>query len=254
MPARTLALPCALLFALLAAPAPAAAGGWGMENWTKRPSAWTGHGAGSMVHRRTTAVTSMPGMPAPQKTVTEEKQTLLRETEDAYVIKVERLVMGAWTTTEETEPKVMRVNAEADISDLGEEAVTVAGTSYPCHKKQVKNLGMKSQAAPGAAATTGILWVNDTHGVLKMEMTMSMMGQAMTTTILTTKLSASHTVGDVTLDCREMQMSSSAMAGGVTTMLQCMDVPGQVVRMEMKQSHGPVQMEHVTELLAYVRK
>lgn len=244
----------ALLLLVTLGAAPLEAGDWDFEHWTKRMSAWAGHGVGSMVHRRTTTNISHPQMPAPMKTVTEEKKTLVKITETHYVLKVENLAMGQWTTREEQVPKTARATSEAKVEDVGEGSVTIEGKAYACKKKKYTGLQMDGGAsAEEMPVSSGVVWVHDSLGVLRIDSTTDMMGQSVTTTWQVQRLDVSHQVGDTTLACREIALSNPMM-GGKMTLLECPSVPGDTVRLEMKSDRMGATTSTVTELVAYVKK
>ncbi|MDA1194863.1 MAG: hypothetical protein O2894_06730 [Planctomycetota bacterium] len=257
-----LAVGLALLLAL-GTSTPASAGDHDLAKMFERDSPWKGHGIGSVVHRRTTQDMKIPQMPGGgRKTVTEEKETLVQITETEYVLKVENKDDTGWRTSERRVPKVFRADQKrAKVVDAGEETVTIAGKDYTCQKKTLADMspiiegssaapkGRGGQAMPLGA---GAVWAHDTLGVLKMQMTMSAMGQQMTNTMVVTNLSVARKVGDRTFDCREWTMTMSM--GGTRVALEHPSVPGTTLLSTMTMSMQGFSMETREELLAYDKK
>lgn len=270
-PARRCVHVCAL-FALVAVVATfavnsrsATAGDYDFEKFTVRTSSWTGHGIGSMVHRRTTQDMKIPQMPGGgRKTVTEEKETLVAITETHYVIKVETKAgpMG-WRTTERREPKVVRMDLKrAQVKDAGEESITIKGKTFVCQKKTVADMGafiasmggeIKGRGGRSVPVGSGAIWVHPTHGVLKTSATMSMMGQKLTTTMTATQLSVTKAVGGKDYTCREWTLEFGGM-GGTRVSLQTPAIPGQTVVGTMTMSQQGFSMKTTEEIVSYVKK
>lgn len=228
---------------LLAAPA-ARAGGWSLEDYLKEKpkSDWEGFGVGTMTHRRIRQEVVVPGQPAPQKTEHEEKKTLTEITDTEYVIKVETLENGAWTTTEEREPKDK--GWKPQVEDKGTETVSVGGKDLSCAKKKV------TWTKDGAVQETTVLWVHDALGIVKIKHRTEA-----DVTMVVTEPDATFQVGDLTLKGRtwEMEMTTQGMPlKGKTEM--SLDVPGTLVRNELKGEQGPVTVNVVMELVAFTKK
>jgi len=239
---------------------PSQAGDEAKKTVIEQKSAWAGHGVGSLVHRKSTQTTPMGKM------VTEDKRTLVKITDTDYELKVESKTMVGWSKSVVREPKVTKVEVSADKSeDAGEETLTIAGKAYPCKKKKTKDVGALipgmpkppggRPGAPGAGLTgAGTVWLHAKLGMLKSEMTSSMMGQSVKITMTVTKLSVSKKVGETTIDCREMTMTNSMMPGGNIVTLTSPLVPGGTVRSEMSMSQGGMNMSRIEELVAWVKK
>lgn len=222
-------------------------------------SAWTGHGIGSMVHRKTKQTTPMG------EVLTEEKKTLAKITETHFELNVESKTMVGWTKSVERVPKVVKVNlSKAKAEDAGEETLTIEGKAYVCKKKKTKDAsawvpgGMKPPSArpgrQGASMTgAGTIWLHEKLGMLKMQMATQVMGQKMTITMRVIRTSVSKKVGEQTLDCREIEISNSAFPSKIKQ-LTSDAVPGGTVRSSMSFSQGGMTMSTVEELTAYVKK
>jgi hypothetical protein len=228
-----LVLPSALLLLLAAAPARAA-------DAPKGP--WDGFGVGSSVTTKTTTKMSMPGVP---EQAMKSRMTLVKVTDDAYVLEMENEVAGQWNGQEITIPRKAPTGAgampEAKFEELGEEKVTVEGKEYACKKRK----------AVMAGATT-ITWTHDTHGVLKMEGTMP--GDT-STTMTVTRLEAKATVAGKELTCREERSVMKSPQGETTsTSLTSTAVPGFAVRSETKMAMGPVETTTLTEVVEFTAK
>ena len=262
MPLRTLSLLLLLSVALAMGSATSSqAGDEAKKTVIEVKSAWAGHGVGSLVHRKTSPMGKM---------VTEDKRTLVKITDTDYELKVESKTMLGWSKSIVHEPKVTKVEVGTSKSEeVGEETLTIEGKAYPCKKRKSKDVGalipggMKPPGgrpgapggAPGGAMTgAGTVWLHEKLGMLKSEMTMSVMGREMKITTTVTRLKVATKVGDVTIDCRETTMTNSMMPDGKTVRLSNPDVPGETVRSKMSMSMGGAEMSMVEELVAWVKK
>jgi hypothetical protein len=242
---RHLAILCAVVGGLFFLAAPAVADAWQLDEWLKEypKSGWARFGVGTMIHTRTTNTTTVPGMPEPQKQVSEMKKTLVKISDAGYHIKTEMMVNGQWMpATEEVEPK--HDGRQAKVTDAGTETVTIGGTPYPCAKKNVTWTGGDEEPE------TFTLWVHAEKGIVKM----TMPGQEGAITV--TKFDQSWTVGGVTLKGREVELEAQhPMAGPMkATHRISLDIPENAVRMEMSGGQGPMKFSMVTELIAFVKK
>ena len=102
----------------------------GADEATDDASGWGRFGVGTMIHHRLTTEMTIPGM-EPRKTVQETKKTLARITETHYVLKVETLVQGRWTTVEEKIPKDRATHALGKIVPFAEVTIGVQGDIIP---------------------------------------------------------------------------------------------------------------------------
>ncbi len=241
---RYLPFVLAALALVVFAPPASAEDHWSFDSYLKQhnTSDWDGLGVGSMVHRKGFQEMSMPQMPAPQRQETEEKKTLVKITDEDFVIKVEQKQMGAWQTEEKTEPK--KKNWTHKVEELGTETVTIEDTEYECSKKKVQWMDGET------AKDTAVLYVNEKLGIVKM-----LVGDDQGVEIVVTKLDQEWTVGDVTLKGREMAMTIPTPMGKLSgTMRLCPEVPDATIRQEIKSGQGPMQMHQVTELVAFVKK
>jgi hypothetical protein len=237
---------------VLALCALALAGDWGASNWKDNPTGWEGFGVGTSVKYRQTVKMEIPNLPPgtelPGQEPTEERHVLAEITATEYVVKIESAVMGQTVTAETRIPRRPTGEAEAlptRVEELGAGTVAVGGTDYPCTKKRVT-----TTLADGTQHAM-ILWENPQHGVLKME---SAEGQAaMDWTVL--RLDAPQRVGDRTLACREVRMTSGpAGVDADTRMWMSLEVPGRIVRMEMHTNQGGMKTSMVRELVALEAK
>jgi len=249
-----LSIPLALTVVLLftAAPAPAGPGGAATG---RMPVGWDGFPVGTMIQHKTKSVVTVPGMPAPRQTVSEERKTLLRVTEKSYVLKVEtREGSGPWTSKEVTEPRLskedlkdmaarfrsaMGPGAKVKLEDIGEESVTIEGKTYPCKTKR-----MTYQAGPMGEMSAKV-WISEEHGMLKMK------GSGMASiTMEVKKLATPVTAAGHTFTCRQTEMKMGTM-GGTTQRFESKDVPEGLVRTTTTMKQGPMSMENTTELVGF---
>jgi len=263
---RCTAVVTALVLCLVAASAQAS--DWGMDKWMKRESAWKGHGIGSFVTETTTIpmpdmpnMPDVPGMPKGGKMVTTTKTTLTKITETGYVLTVESTQMGRTTTTTRTEPKVRTQKVEAEVKDVGEDAVTVEGKSYPCKVKEVANMDAligdsMPRRMPGAKPTVskGKVWESPSEGVLKMETSATVMGHEMTMTWQVSRFKATHKVGTESFGGREVTMTmKSQMGESKMTMIMAPDVPGTLKNVTESAMMGRT-TTITTEMTEYTKK
>jgi hypothetical protein len=207
-------------------------------------------GVGSYVHMKMTSKMSMPGAPAMPEQVSETKQTLVRITDEAWIVKTETKVGQTWMAGTEI-PYPRKVSAEAvtkdakvETEELGTEKVTVEGTAYDCKKMRMK----------GTFGTT-TTWVHERHGALKIESEMQGGGSSTTTV---TALAKKAKAGDKEVVCRESKMTSKISMGPTTSetttvTLDSEAVPGGMVRSETTMS-GQMSMTRVTEVIAFEAK
>ena len=270
---RPLPLAAALL-AVFVLPAIARADDWSIESMSKRESAWKGHGVGSTITETTTvqmpAMPNVPNMPAipgmtqDGKMITIRKETLKEIKEDAYVLEVETTRMGRTTTSTRTEP--MSRSFTPKMTDTGPGSVTIEGQSYACATKSVTNIEglmgdtmpQPGQGAPGGGMapkmSEGKVYIHETLGMLRMEMTMSMMGQAGKNVLQVTRLSVPRTVGTTQVTCREMTMDMDMGMGKISvTMLVAPSIPG-TVRSETKSQMMGHSTTSLAEVTAYEKK
>jgi hypothetical protein len=207
-------------------------------------------GVGSFVHTKTTTKMSVPGAPAMPEMVMENKQTLVKITDEAWIVKSEQGTGGSWMPGSEISfprkftgsDKTSEMKIETE--DLGTEKVTVEGTAYDCKKIKAK----------GSFGTT-TSWTNEKHGVLKSE-TEATGGNTSTMTV--TALAKKAKAGDKDVVCREVKnvskMSMGPVASETTMVMLTSDaVPGHTVRSEMTTS-GQVSQTAVTEVIAFEAK
>ena len=198
---------------------------------------WDGFGAGSSVTTKST--TSMPGMDA---TSTETRQTLVKVTDEAYVVKSEMKVGEEWMGQEMTIPRKATGEdpnlPKPKIEDLGTEKVTVDGQDYECKKQKT---------VTGDASA--ISWTHEKHGALKVESTYPTGGS----TMLVTKLSTKVKVAGKELDCRETKVTSKMLGGMEMDMvsLDCDAIPGRSARSESTTKMGGVATKSVNEVVAF---
>jgi hypothetical protein len=200
-------------------------------------SPWDGYGVGTTVTMKSTTKMSMEG--APEMT-TQSRQTLVKVTDDAYVVKMEQENAGTWTGQDVTIPRkaVAGTGTEGPKpEDLGEEKVTVDGQTLDCKKTKVT-----------ASGVTTIQWTHEKHGTVKSETTGP--GEQKTT-METTKLAAKFTVAGKDFECRE-QVSSTKAAGSetTTTMLYCDKMPGGLAKMESTSVSNGMTVKQTTEVTA----
>lgn len=226
---------------------------------TDDASGWGRFGVDTMVHYRLTTEMTLPGR-APHRTVQETKKTLARITETHYVLKVETLLQGSWTTTEEKIPKDRTSGALSKIipfaagldtkrEDLGKEAVTVDGQAYECQKAKLIMTTAAGPGPSGAARTiTVTIWEHPRHGLLKMEPSGEWgMG------LEVTNLDEPFRLGDVSLTCKASTLTQSRMHM-TTRRLDSTEVPEDLVRSEMTMDQGPTKSRTVQELIAFTKK
>lgn len=249
---------------------PADASDWSLDKWVKRESAWKGHGIGSTYTQTTTMqmpkipnMPDVPGMPKGGKMVTTNKYTLTAIGKTAYTIKVETTSMGRKTTRTETEPKVRTVKLGSEVKDAGEGAVTVEGKSYTCKIKTVANMGaILGDSIPKGGPSAGRpqlgqgkIWEHPTLGVLKMETSMTVMGQSAKMTWLVSRLSVKHSIGTQSFTCREMTMSTTMQMGtSKVTMLSNPKFPGGTLKSTVESAMMGRKMTIPTVVTAYTKK
>jgi hypothetical protein len=224
---------------VLAAAAPSLA-----EQPSKNP--WHGFGPGSTVHRKMVTTSSMGAMALPSQTV-EMRETVVSATADEVVLKIEQK-MGEmpWQGQETKIPLKASPGTDVDApkeEDLGKDKVTVEGREYECAKKRVV-----------MAAGTTVYWAHEKHGMLKSETTATGAGK---TVVQVTRLSVPAKVGERGVTCRETRTSTTGMPGGgeiTAVMLTSEEVPGGVVRSEMKTSMQGMVSTGVTETVSFEKK
>ena len=232
---------CLIAIALIAFATDARADDWSFDSYLKQhnQSEWNGFGVGTTLHRKMTQTISMPQMPAPQKTETEEKKTLVKINEDSLVIKVENLVAGTWQTTEKTEPK--EKGWTHTVEEIGAESVTVAGTAYECKKKKVVWKDGET------VKETVVLSVHAEKGILKM-----VIAGPQQTELVVAKFDQSWTLGETTVKGRELSLSVSTPMGKLDgTMRIAPNLPDGLVRQELRSGTN---FEMLNELVAFVKK
>ena len=223
---------------LLLLAAPVLASDWSLEALLKNDPKWKGFGVGTMVHMRTTTEMTMPQMPTGgRKTVKEQKETLVKVTDEAYVVKAEsKSADGKWEPLDEsTIPKEKKSSAK--VEDLGEGEVTVGGEKLACKRKKVTR-------TEGGDVVTMVAFVHDKHGVVRIELDQGGAIQA-------TKLSLQRKVGDMTLECREYALSGSGAKG---RMILCLQVPDMTVYHELGRSQDGASYKQGMELVAFTKK
>jgi hypothetical protein len=207
-------------------------------------------GVGSFVHMKMTTKMSMPGAPAMPDQVSETKQTLVKITDEAWIVKTETKMGETWMTGTEfpwprkVNPGEVTKDVKVETEELGTEKVTVEGTAYECKKVRMK----------GAFGTT-TTWVNEKLGALKTETETPGTG---TTTMVVTALAKKAKAGDKEVVCREQKSTSKTTMGPITSettqvILTSDSVPGHTVRMEMTMS-GQMTMSQVSEIIAFEAK
>lgn len=240
---RTLTLGLAVAACLLLLAPDALAGDWSFDDYVKdkAKSQWDGCGVGSMTHRKMTQNVVMPGQ-GEQNMVQETKKTVKEITETEYVIEVEKLSMGQWTTTEEREKKVDALTPK--IEEQGKETLTIAGTEYECVKRKVVWMEGETEKE------TVVIWEHAEKGMLKM----NVKGEG-EFELTVEAFDGSWTVGDQTFKGRtfEMKMSAQGMEMKGSTDMST-DVPEGNIRFELKGAQGPVQVTVLSELIAFVKK
>lgn len=232
--------------ALLFASSARAGDGWSLEDYlnARAQAKWSGCGVGSMIHIRQTQTITMPQLPAPRKTVTETKETLLAVTDDGYKVKVETLNGGQWTTSEKVEPKVAM--EQSKVEDAGTGTVSVGGTDYPCTKKTV-TMTMANQ--PGQTQTWTI-WENADKGILEVDQK-----GAQDSSLKTEEFDAPVTVGDQSVSARKFALSMQIHGHATTgTFWASTAVPGRFVRQEISGDQGPVKFEMKREVVEFLKK
>jgi hypothetical protein len=230
-----LAVACSLALpaVLLSASRPAAAG--------EPKGMWDGLGVGSFVHQKTTSKTSgIAGVPDQPPTVSETKMTLVKVTDDAWIVKIESKMGDDWMPgVEMTYPR--KGTPQPKVEDLGEEKVTVDGQELVCRKEKTV-----------IAEATTLSWRSEKYGPVKSETTVA----GSTSTWAVTKLSGKTKIGSVELEYRE-SVSSSKGAGGdsKTTMWTSSDAFPGVIRSEMTSEYpGGMKMSSATETVAFEKK
>jgi len=276
-PARLLAsLALGLVFALLPLARTEAADDWGLDNYTKRPSAWAGHGIGSSVTETTVIpIPKMPNMPnMPQmpgfkdgKMVTTKKSTLTKITKDEFVITVETTSMGRTTKRTEKEPRVRKT--KVTFTDGGKGTVKVAGTEYACAIKIAANMGEvmgdkvpesprgrgRGRAGAKPVIGAGKVFVHPKLGVLRMETTMTVMGQPGKMVWQVNRLAVPKKVGETTYTCREAVITTTtSMGAGTITMLIHPRIPGGALQTIVKSKIRGHDMTITTNTTSYVKK
>jgi hypothetical protein len=209
-------------------------------------SPWHGFGPGSTVHRKMTTTTTMGGMAMPPQVI-ETRDTLVSQTDAEVVVKSEQK-MGEmpWQSQETKIPlgqgALTGVEAPKE-EDLGKDKVTVEGKEYEVAKKRVVT-----------PVGTNVFWIHEKHGLLKSEGTVPGGGK---TVVSVTRLAVPVKVGERTLTCRETRTTSSGAAQGMdmdSTMLTSEEVPGGLVRMEMKTTMQGMVSSAVTETVSFEKK
>ena len=257
---RHLTLPLLLIALLLGPPGVGRAEEGETGSEAAGYAGWGRYGVGTVVHHRTTTDSSHPGM-KPQQIVTETKRTLVRVTDDHYVLEVETTVGDRTQTSEERVPKtggpdaLVRIvpfaaGTEQARKVVGSESVTVAGQAYACTKVErtfpcSPNARGSSCGGSGEGPTTFVTttWEHPAHGILKMT---SSGGWGMD--LETSALDAQHVVGDRLLQCKASTLSGQ----GVTAKrLDCREVPGELVRSDTSIERGPLKSRVVTELVTF---
>lgn len=242
---RTTALALAVAAGLLLLAPDALAGGWSFEDYLKEKSTsdWESYGVGTMTHRRMSQDVVMPGQPRTPKMVMEEKQTLVEITKTEYVIKIETLEKGTWSTKTKREKKDALLKAK--VEDQGTETLTLGGTAYPCTKKKV------TWTKDDQIQEIAIVWTHAEKGILKMRARAEM---DMTTTVRA--FEATKKVGEVTLLGRTLD-TTMITARGMTlkgSTLRSLDVPGNLVRNELMGGGEGVRIHVLMELIGFTKK
>jgi hypothetical protein len=207
--------------------------------------AWDGFGDGSWVQMRTTTKMEMPGVAMPEQ-VMEQKMTLVKTTEEEWVVKVEsKMGETAMPANEVHLPRKAAAGMPAATpdapkpEDLGTETVSVDGKDYAC--KKLKSV---------AAGMTSITWVSDEVGLLKIESE----GNGTTTSFAVTSLAKKAKVGDKEVTCRE-QKQTTKMAGTESTsvMLMSDEVPMGMVRSDTSTT-GAAASKMTMEVVGFEKK
>lgn len=246
---RRPALLLCVLGLLLAPARPAAAGGFALADWTRNESDWKSCGIGTATHVRTTRIMDIPGMPAGQRVVFEERRTLVAKDATTATIRVERKTdKRDWERTDGVEKLTGGSPGRAQPLLDDEErpivgVVRIDGTDYACTKYQ-------GTRTVGGAKERAVLWVHDVEGVLKYEGGDGA-GSAVRVTWTVTKLRVTRTVGAVSLACRQLRISGKDLAG---TMVVSPEVPGGVVEERLNLSSGATTTRNVRELIGFVKK
>ncbi len=212
---------------------------------TKIPSPWDGFGVGTWVTMKTTTQREMaiPGVPSMPAQTSERRQTLVKVTDEAYVVRHDTKAGDQWVNGAEISyPRVAKAlpGAPADVKpeEIGKEKLTVDGTEIECRKMRTLALGQ-----------TMVMWVSDSAGVLKTETSMPNGG---TTRMTVTSLSKKATVAGKDLACREEVTTTEAPEMSVkSTRIQNATVPGGLVRSESVMRAKQMTMTTVEEVTAY---
>ncbi len=268
-----LALSLALVGALVAALPAEAADDWSLAAFLKQESGWKGHGVGSSITETSTThmpnmpnipnMPSIPGMPKDGKMVSTTKTTLSKITKDGYVLAVETRSMGR--TIKSTQTEKLAKNIKPKFTDGGEGTVKIGGTDYTCKIMVVANMKelMDGSLPSGGGGRGGMapqmgkgkLYVHAKLGVLKMETTMSVMGQAGTMVQQTTKLAATHKIGEKTYAGREITTTVSFSMGTIkSSSVTSNALPIHSLKKVANSEMMGRKSKTVTEVSAYVKK